>query len=222
MLTQDQLSLLRLDLQQLANIEYNDVLNEQLDHYASLTEAKMANGCPFDDASKWAWADMGSGEGIQAIQDDYVKNIQRQVGLAHLAVVKSYFRWPAVVTTALVAALIYVIVPLVSTDFIEIFFWIMVLSPVSVSVWMHRRVRHQPNNSSAIVHKFLTNISSRYVNVAQFALLMSGGLIDSTQRTAFLQTHVSASAVICMMLLLYTISFVHLCRRQFIYKPEAA
>lgn len=55
-LTATQLSALRLGLQSLANIEHDEVLDELLDHYAMLTEQKMAEAYAFDEASKWARA----------------------------------------------------------------------------------------------------------------------------------------------------------------------
>lgn len=114
-LTTHQLNTLRHDLVSLATIEYDDVMAELLDHYASLTEQKMANGLAFDEASKWAWLELGSGVGLQKIQDDYEKGIQQQVKDQHLAIIKGYFRWPMLVTTALVGAVAYLTIPFLSS-----------------------------------------------------------------------------------------------------------
>jgi len=107
MLTPSQLTVLRQDLHKLAQIEYDAVFAELLDHYATLTEQKMADGQSFEYASAYAWADLGSGEGMQRLQDDYVKAIRQQVAARHKAIVKSYFRWPTIVVTALMAVLVY-------------------------------------------------------------------------------------------------------------------
>ena len=45
MLAANQLQILRIDLKDLAGIEYDDVLNELLDHYATLTEQRMPPAC---------------------------------------------------------------------------------------------------------------------------------------------------------------------------------
>ncbi|MGF7217286.1 hypothetical protein GGR92_003459 [Spirosoma lacussanchae] len=113
-LTTIQLKTLRYDLQELAHIEYHDVLTELLDHYATLTEQKMETGLSFEEASRWAWAELGSGKGLQAIQADFVRNIRRQIRRQHMGVLKSYFRWPTTVLTALVGVITYLVVPMLS------------------------------------------------------------------------------------------------------------
>ena len=136
-LTSHQLNTLRHDLVSLATVEYDDVMAELLDHYASLTEQKMANGADFTEASKWAWFDMGSGEGIQQIQTDYEKSITKQVQDQHLAIIKGYFRWPMLVTTALVAAIMYLIVPMLSHNYLLVSIFATGFIPAIFLLWGH-------------------------------------------------------------------------------------
>ncbi len=222
-LTEKQLYDLKTDLQRLARVEYDDVLNEILDHYASLTEERMANDLTFENASRWAWSDMGGGDAIQQIQDDFVKNIRRQVGVEHLAVVKSYFRWPTIVTTALVAALVYFTVPVLPTEVVESLFWVAALLPVGLLVWQHFQTKPQPNSTGFLVRKRLNEIGGRSINIVLWVSIYSGGYVgESAKRTAYLQTHTMVSVVLCLLFLLYMVSFIQLIRRPFTYQSETA
>ena len=219
MLTQDQLLVLRTDLKQLANIEYDDVLNEQLDHYASLTETRMAGGLSFDDASRWAWADMGSGKGIQDIQDKYVKNIQRQVDSQHLSIIKGYFRWPTITVTSMVTALVYVAIPMLPDYVIDSTFWVMFVIPVAfMSLWKYRYMQAIPVCSSKLIvkkrlHQML-GYSSRYI---LYFILVSGGLFHPVKRTEYYQAHTTATVILGSLMLLYNVSLIQLYSRQFTY-----
>ena len=106
MLTLTQLAQLRADLQQLAQIEYDEVLAELLDHYVTLTEQKMVAGLAFADASNYAWQELGSGNGLTQIQDDWERAIKHQIKTRHIEIVKSYFRWPTIVTALLIAGVV--------------------------------------------------------------------------------------------------------------------
>lgn len=128
-LTPNQLKSLRYDLQTLANIEYDEVMDELLDHYASLTEQKMANGLSFNEASKWAWTDLGSGTGIQEIQTDYERRIRQQIRSRHVEILKSYFRWPVFVTTVLIGTLTYLFTQALSTRSLWLFFLVFSFAP---------------------------------------------------------------------------------------------
>ncbi len=214
-LTSSQLNALRLDLQQLANIEYNDVLSELLDHYATLTEQKMETGLSFSDASKWAWAELGSGEGLQAIQDDYVKNIQRQIGSRHIDIVKSYFRWPTFVTTALVGILVYLTVPLMSADILTVGFCLLALTPIGITIWGYRQSVDQHGSSGPIVFKYMQRRGGLSVHLIQVFYVYE-------KPSIYLQTHTTALVIFCLLLLLYTISFMQLFRDHFAYKPKVA
>ncbi len=78
-LTPFQLKSLRYDLVELAHIKYDDVVDELLDHYASLTEQKMETGMSFDEASKWAWAELDLETGLKTIQTTYEKSILQKL-----------------------------------------------------------------------------------------------------------------------------------------------
>ena len=217
-LTTHQLNTLRYDLVSLATIKYDDVMAELLDHYASLTEQKMANGLAFDEASKWAWAELGSGAGLQKIQDDYVKSIERQVHQKRADIVGSYFRWPALVTTALIVALVYMVVPLLPAMVITVTVWVMIVIPATLMMWAHRIVKRHPTSSRFIVYDYLKRGGAIFINLAQVGMSFSGGWFGYSDQQSFVQTHPIFSILICLLLLLYDASFIQLFRYQFHHK----
>ena len=203
MLTTTQLNVLRADLQGLAGIEYDDVLNELLDHYATLTEQRVATGLAFDDASKWAWAELGSGEGLQAVQDDYVKNIQQQVRLQHLTILKSYFRWPTFVVTALVAALVHVTVPLLPEDAVVVSFWVLAVMPIGINMWGHRKSAERLSGSGPIVFEYMKRNSGLFLNLTQLGLSPVGGtFLGHHEKGSILKLYASASTIIVLLMIL--------------------
>ncbi|MEZ0609285.1 hypothetical protein ACAW74_12250 [Fibrella sp. WM1] len=105
-LTSHQLDALRHDLHTLVKIDYAHLRNEILDHYALLTDEKMAEGYSFDEASTMAWLALGDGKGIQKIQTRYVMDTQKHLEAQHWAIVCSFFKWPTVLTTGLVGAML--------------------------------------------------------------------------------------------------------------------
>lgn len=219
MLAANQFNILRTDLQNLAGIEYDDVLNELLDHYATLTEQRMATGLSFDEASKWAWAGLGSGIGIQAIQDDYIKNVQRQVRVEHLEILKSYFRWPTFVVTALVAALVYMVVPLLPENTVMASFWLIAITPTIILMWSHRKSVDRRTSSGPITLKYMQRSSGIFLNLTQIVLMYSGGtFLDQHEGGSLLQLYVSVSVTIGLLMTLYIVSFVQLFHQQFALK----
>jgi len=221
-LTTDQLTYLRVDLQRLADIKYDPVLDELLDHYATLTEQHMDTGMSFEDASKWAWDDLGQGEGIQKIQDDYIANVQQQIRSRHVAIVKSYFRWPAFLTTALVGVLVYLVVPLIPTDYVIALLYLIVLTPTAILLWLERKLRKEPTSQQSLVFENAARHRNQHVN---WVIIGSNFLISSigdTSRQAFLQVHTTLTVVVCMLLLLYAISFMQLLNERFNFRTKLA
>lgn len=220
-LTAHQLNTLRHDLVALATIEYDDVMAELLDHYASLTEQKMASGMAFDEASKWAWAGMGSGAGLQKIQDDYEKSIEQQVRAQHFIIIKNYFRWPMMVTTALVAFVVYLIVPILSSKVLIISTYIICFVPSIILIWGHFKNTDRRISAGPIIWKYLVHKGFLAINFVQIAL-NSGGLFydDSPQHwtRSYLPQHPNVSIAIALLVMLYTTSFIQLYRHKFHYK----
>lgn len=213
-LTAQQLQWLRNDLQTLAGIEYEDVLNELLDHYATLTEQRMTTGLSFDDASKWAWADLGSGAGIQQIQDNYVANVTKQVKTQHLAIVKSYFRWPTFIITALVVVLVYLVVPILPYKITLTVIFILGITPTGLVSWAHRKSLDRQSSASPIVFQGMQKSGVLSMNVVNMGFNFFS-FSDSTWQTSL---YLIPATLISLLLLLYTASFVQLFRQRFILR----
>ncbi|SOD89778.1 hypothetical protein [Spirosoma fluviale] len=219
MLTPTQLDLLRLDLSGLANIEYDEVMTELLDHYASLTERKMALNMSFDDASKWAWAELGSGEGLQQIQTDYEKSIMKQVRVRHFEILKSYFRWPAFVTTALLGTLMYFTAPFISANGMFTVFFVCGLSPLAVLFYGHRKHLDQQTDKRKIVWTYLRESGSFIFNLFYvFGINGLDSLFEEKSKIWLFQVHSTIGLVLCMVVLLYAVSFIQLFKENFSLK----
>ncbi len=221
LLTTDQLTSLRSDLQRLADIKYDPVLNELLDHYATLTEQRMETGMFFEEASKWAWNDLGQGEGIQQIQDDYIANVQQQIRSRHLVIIKSYFRWPTFLITALVGLLVYLTVPLIPFNYVVTLLYAVILVPSAVMFWLERKLKNEPTSQQALVFENAAKYRNLHLNAVIF---VSNFLISSVgdESRRFLQIHSTITVVVCMLLLLYAISFMQLLNERFDFRTKLA
>ena len=221
-LTQNQLNSLRADLQGLANIEYDEVMAELLDHYATLTEQKMANGLPFIEATNRAWAELGSGIGLEQIQTDYEKNVRQQVKIRHIEILKSYFGWPAFIITVLAAALIYIVVPLLPAQYVIGSIYLLSMVPALVLWWGRAKHIDKFTDSRGIIWKYVQKSGSFICSFVPAVCMLTSGLFSDGPIRTFFQIHTSVSAVLCLLALLYSISFIQLFREKFTYKPKFA
>ncbi len=222
LLTTDQLTSLRSDLQRLADIKYDPVLNELLDHYATLTEQRMDTGMPFEEASKWAWNDLGQGEGIQQIQDDYIANVQQQIRSRHLVIIKSYFRWPTFLITALVGLLVYLTVPLIPVDTVIFAALAVTIFPVFVLLLLELKLRREPTSQHYLVFTHAAKHGNQHVNAVVIGSNVWTAFTSDASRQAFLQVHTTITVVVCMLLLLYAISFMQLLNERFDFRTKLA
>lgn len=210
-LTENQLQTLRTDLHQLATIEYSDVMTELLDHYASLTEERMATGLSFTEASKWAWADLGSGKGLQAIQTDFIKTTQQRVRHQHWTIAKSYFRWPILLTTMLTGALLHLIVPMIPARGILLLLFIIGLIPALVIRFTEVSYTNGMVNTSKILRDYLQKQGLILMHLANAWLNLGSLFFESNDaRITFLETHTFFSTVALLFMLLYVASFSQL------------
>jgi hypothetical protein len=216
MLTTTQLTQLRTDLQQLARIEYDEVLDELLDHYATLTEQQMTAGLSFADASKWAWYELGSGNGLAQVQDNWETATKQQIKTRHVAIAKSYFRWPTIVTTLLVAVLVGLLVPYLSGRQRIIMVFGLMLLPMFLMIRGYWQQYDRETNSRKLIWTYLYNSNFNTMNMMQIGLNLSQGFFDEQHVTrTFLQTYTGVAVFLCLLLLVYGISTVQLYREKF-------
>lgn len=210
-LSSTQLAQLRQDLTILAVIHYKSLMNELLDHYASLTEQKMAIGLSFEEASRWAWAEMGSGVGIQQIQTDF----EDSVGKRHRAILKSYFGWPTFITTFLIATLVYLITPLVSAKTMSILLDSYVFIPMLVLLYGYNRQRISQSDRWEVFRNYLVRSGK-----VTFYLSIYGGFLlhEFTHKPTavwLFQLHSTVGIVSCCLSLIYSFSLLQLCKENF-------
>lgn len=219
-LTPLQLKSLRYDLVELAEIKYDDVVDELLDHYASLTEQKMATGLAFEDASKCAWTQLGGHRGIKHIQASSVKAIKQQISAQHMAILKSYFRWPTLLTTVLVGLLAYVVVPLVPVKALILSTFFIGLIPYLFIIRGYYYGFNKQTDTSKLVWEYMLHKGGLAVTFIQLGLNLPKGFLENApqETRTFLQTYPTVSVLICLFLLLYTASFIQLFKHQYKHK----
>jgi len=210
-LTPFQLSQLRQDLRDLANIEYDEVEAELLDHYAALTEQKMASGLDFDRASAFAWQELGGGVALQDIQAAFVKMMRKQIRARHWQILKSYFRWPTVVTTALVGVLFYQLASWLDQTWLGWFSFVCVLTPATVSSYGYLKALDRYTDVRKVAWEYLSSFGSLPVHFANMVLNFG----TEPSESEFLAIHTSIMACVSFLCFLYMLTFLQLFHEKF-------
>ncbi|GAB3026793.1 hypothetical protein [Spirosoma pulveris] len=219
-LTPFQLKYLRFDLIGLGDIKYDDVIDELLDHYASLTEQKMETGLPFEDASKKAWTQLGGVRGVQHIEASSIKAIESQIRTQHMAILKSYFRWPMLLTSVLVSVLVYIAVPMIPIKWLIVGVCVICLTPFLFLLWGYYYGLHQQTTTGKVVWEYMLNNGGRAASLVQLGLNLPNSFAENGAQSTrtFLQTYPTVSVIICLLVLLYTASFIQLFQHQYKHK----
>lgn len=219
-LTPFQLKYLRYNLIGPGDIKYDDVVDELLDHYASLTEQKMATGLSFEEAGRQAWAELGAAKGVQKIQTSFIEAIGQQIKTQHFTILKSYFRWPTLVTTILVGLLVYVVVPQIPVRRLILGTLLIGLIPYLFILRGYYYGFHKQTNTGKLVWEYLLSKCGLAVYLINLSLNIPKGFIENAPESTrtFLQTYPTVSVLICLLLLLYTTSFIQLFQHQYKHK----
>ncbi|RCR70234.1 hypothetical protein [Larkinella punicea] len=218
MLTPHHLTLLRQDLRTLAHIEYQEVENELLDHYAMLTEQKMETGQVFEYASANAWKELGEGIGLQQIQEEFIKNIRKQISSRHLEILKSYFRWPTVIGTLFICGLVYQLSTVLGPKTIYIVTQFLFLSPGLILIYALVRKEHRHTDTRKLAWQYMNSRANIPTAFLQFNNMLPFFLNNEDKPTPFLLMHPSISTGLACVLLIYTLTFMELYRENFSYK----
>jgi uncharacterized membrane protein len=208
-----QLKSLRYDLRELAHIQYDEVMNELLDHYATLTELKMETGLSFDNASKWAWTELGSEKGLLKIQTNYERSTKSQLIIRHLSILKSYFRWPTIVLTLAFVLLVYQLSELMTNQTAIIIFVIILFTPGLALLYTFMGWGIEHTNKRKLAWRYL----SRYANLP-VAIICTLGLFSDNLWADYLTVYPAFMAFFCVLFLLVSVSLIQLAREYFPYK----
>ncbi|SOD89766.1 hypothetical protein [Spirosoma fluviale] len=227
MLNSAQLTILRQDLLEDAAISYKEVLDELLDHYASLTERGIDEGYSFEEASRKAWISLGSGQGISHIQERYKKLLLKQMQVQHWAIVRRYFGWPTLVTTLLIGVLTYFIAKAVPPGALPLAFVVLVLVPYllfipsELRLFWRERIRKQQTLTSLrreVVYRQARYGNYLYLIVIQLPALAASLFLDGTRwypnRPYLFEWHAGLSAALAFVAILYTLTYIELYKMQ--------
>lgn len=212
-LTDKQLADLRHDLTSLAHVTYAHLIDELLDHYAMLTEEKMAAGQSFYEASTDAWLAMGDGIGIQQIQSRYERMARRQIKDRHTEIRQSYLQWPTVMTTLLVGVLIaYLLLVVLPNPLVKLLTIVLVTSPVFVLLTAYVSYSRRRYSRQQLVWEFIRKQVS--------GPLIIVNLLNATDERNFSPVvHACLLVILTAGSLYSTISLAQLTRETFYYKP---
>jgi cation transport ATPase len=125
-------------------IKYQDLYEELLDHYITAIEDRMANGQNFREAfgevhsgfenyklylGSFSYFDarkfttvQKANFGLARLQSEYEDKLSKEISKRHWEIMKSYFRWPTVITALSVGFLTFQVAHLVPRN---IFIWMM-------------------------------------------------------------------------------------------------
>lgn len=227
MLTPAQLRLLRHDLLDLANISYSEVMDELLDHYASLTEKWIGENYSFEEASRKAWLELGSGPGILHIQERYKKLLLHQLQIRHWGIVRRYFRWPTLITTLLVGLLAYSTAKALSPGMLSALFFVCVFAPYllfipsELRLFWHKRIKQQTLLTSLrreVVYRQARYGNYIYLTVIQAPILVVSFFFDGAgsllNQPYLFEWHTGLSAALAFVAIMYTLTYVELYHKQ--------
>lgn len=179
MLTTDQLNLLKGHLKSI-DIKYEETFNEFLDHYATLTEQKMAEGIAFGDAWELAFNDLGGAAKLRYLEEKSVEQWRKQLSSCHWKIIRNCFRWPAIVSTVLVGVLVYQLFSVMSLSYFRlliygffcvpvIYFLLFQYLPILIAYWQGKRSR---------IHSLKDSIVAPNLNIIALLLSMGNVLKD--------------------------------------------
>ena len=204
---------MRHDITSLGRITYDHLADELLDHYATLTEEKMATGQSFYEASTAAFVEMGNGLGIQTIQSQYERTTQHQITVRHSEIRQSYLRWPTVVTTLLAGILLtYLLLLILPNPIAKLLAAVLVTSPVFVLLFAYISHIKERDSRQQLVWKFIR----KQVN----GPLIFVNLLNAMDERSFSPAvHACLLVALTVGSLYSTISLAQLTRETFYYKP---
>ena len=125
-LSKEELDYVRDAIIKTSRVKYQDFYEEIYDHYLTSIETQMAEGKDFEAAFVQIHGSFLHCEyivkfigtyatyfGLEALEMEYLQNMQSRISKRHWQILKSYFSWPTLITTFLVGVLAYLF-----TDFI--------------------------------------------------------------------------------------------------------
>ncbi|MEZ0485802.1 hypothetical protein [Fibrella aquatica] len=216
-LSTKQLAELRHDITSLADIKYDHLTDELLDHYATLTEENMATGLSFYEASTAAFLAMGNGGGIQQIQDDYEEATREQVKARYREIVRGHFHWPTVVTTLIVGTLLlYIQLFALPANLSKILRMAMSISPVIVIAAAWIPYLRKKDSRHRLTWEFITENGHWPINVLNGYCLASNAYDFSLPYSI----DVVIITVIVTAILFQSVCLAQLTRETFYFKPN--
>lgn len=116
----------------------------------------------------------------------------------------------------LITVLVYLTVPLLPAVVVTVGFWLPALIRVAITTWGYQKSVDRGGSSGQITFQYIgCRMGGLPLNVATVFFIFDG------QRN-YLQTHTTVLVLICLISLLYTVSFVQLFREKFTYQRQTA
>ena len=236
-LSKEELDYVRDAIIKTSRVKYQDFYEEIYDHYLTSIETQMAEGKDFEAAFvqihgsfleyQYTVKFVGTHStyyGLEALEMEYFQNMQSNIRKRHWQILKSYFRWPTIITTFLVGVLAYLF-----TDFIaynpELFpriFVSMAIIPLIIMAWYYLKI-----SRDKIIKKREVILSTKGILIggkaATIANLINIFQIPQTlfDFNIYTQSSIPVLASILFAFLIYLSSYWQLYKEQYDVKPHS-
>ena len=230
-LSKEELDYVRDAIIKTSRVKYQDFYEEIYDHYLTSIETQMTEGKDFEAAFvqihgsfleyQYTVKYVGTHSvyhGLEALEMEYLQNMQSRIGKRHWQILKSYFRWPTIITTFLVGILAYLF-----TDFIaynpKLFpkiIWTISFIPLIIMVWYYLRILFD-----RLLKKRDLILSTKGILIGSKAVMVSNSVqVIQIPQTLFdfniyTQSSIPVLASILFAFLIYLSSYWQLYREQY-------
>jgi hypothetical protein len=234
MITTEQKKYVQEAIIDVSGVKYQDFYEEMNDHYLSSIEGQMADGKNFEQAFhqihdsflNHSYSNIRKSDnyemtyyGLEAIQWEYHDKLETAVRKRHWAIVKSYFRWPTVVSTLLGGVLVYRLAELMKGEtkilltaiIVSMLLPFLIIAPIYLKYrWAHfvkqDRVLLKSVKLNVLIHR--AGAAGFPVYVLNFLRLFDTDSFSSSIMIAFW-------SLFSFCFLIYSASFWQLYREQF-------
>jgi hypothetical protein len=233
MITAEQKRYVREAIIDVSSVQFQDFYEEMNDHYLSSIEAQIAEGKDFEAAFhqihdsflSHSYSNIRKSDnyemtyyGLEAMQWEYHDKMEAAVKKRHWVIVKSYFRWPTVVSTLLAAVLVYQLAELMKGEvkllitgiIVSMFLPFLIIIPL----YLKYRWEHHVKQDRLLVKSTKLNIMIRRAGAAGLPLeIFNLSQIDADSFSSSIMLAFWSLFSFCF--LIFAASFWQLYREQF-------
>jgi hypothetical protein len=234
MITTEQKEYVREAIVDISSVQFQDFYKEMNDHYLSSIETNMTEGKDFevafhqihDSFLNHSYSNIRKRDGyemtyygLEAMQWEYHDKMEAAVKKRHWAIVKSYFRWPTVVSTLLGGLLVYQLAELMKGE-VKILITAIIVSMflpflIIIPLYLKYRWEHYVKQDRLLLKSTKLNIMIRRATAAGLPvyIINLSHLFDTDSFSSSIILAMWSFFLFCY--LIFATSFWQLYREQF-------